>query len=115
MSRLFIEIYFDEDVDVVIATLLRARGFNVTTTQEAGQIGNNDEEQLSYAVSREMAFLTHNRTDFESLVGKYFAEGKDRNGVIMAVRRQPYEIAQRLLVILNYVTADEMVNQVRYI
>jgi hypothetical protein len=36
-------------------------------------------------------------------------------GVIFAVRRSPQEIAQRLLVILNQVTADEMQNQVRYI
>jgi hypothetical protein len=36
-------------------------------------------------------------------------------GVIFAVRRSPQEIAQRLLVILNQVRADEMQNQVRYI
>jgi hypothetical protein len=38
MSRLFIELYLDEDVDVLIAQLLRARGFVVVTTQEAGQL-----------------------------------------------------------------------------
>jgi hypothetical protein len=31
-------------------------------------------------------------------------------GVIFAVRRSPQEIAQRLLVILNQVTADEMLS-----
>jgi hypothetical protein len=36
-------------------------------------------------------------------------------GIIFAVRRPPQEIARRLLVILNQVTADEMENQVRYI
>jgi hypothetical protein len=36
-------------------------------------------------------------------------------GVIIAVRRSPQEIAQRLLKILNQVTSDEMQNQVRYI
>jgi len=33
--------------------------------------------------------------------------------MITAVRRSPYEIARRLLTILNHVTADEMENQVR--
>ncbi len=33
-------------------------------------------------------------------------------GVIFAVRRSPQEIAQRLLAILNQVTAEEMQNQV---
>jgi len=36
-------------------------------------------------------------------------------GIILAFRRPPQEMAQRLLVILNQVTADEMENQVRYI
>jgi hypothetical protein len=32
MSRIFIELYFDEDVDVLIAQFVRARGFVVVTT-----------------------------------------------------------------------------------
>jgi hypothetical protein len=35
--------------------------------------------------------------------------------MILAVRRSPYDIARRLLRILNQVTADEMVSQVQYI
>ena len=49
MSQLFIELYLDEDVDVLIADLVRARGFAATTTQEAGNTGKGDEEQLAYA------------------------------------------------------------------
>ena len=115
MNQLFIELYLDEDVDVLIATLVRARGFRALTTQAAGQIGNSDEEQLAYAVSLQMTFFTHNRTDFEKLAEQYLAEGKEHCGIIMAVRRQPYEILRRLLVILNHVTADEIKNQLRYI
>jgi len=44
MSRLFIELYLDEDVDVLIADLIRARGFKSSTTQEAGQKGKQDDE-----------------------------------------------------------------------
>ena len=60
MSRLFIELYLDEDVDVLVADLVRARGFEVVTTQQAGQIGASDEEQLSYAVTQQKTLLTHN-------------------------------------------------------
>jgi hypothetical protein len=45
MSRLFIELYLDEDVDVLLAQLMRARGFVVVTTQETGQLRNNDAEK----------------------------------------------------------------------
>ena len=37
MSRLFIELYLDEAVDVLVAGLIRARGFQTITTQEAGR------------------------------------------------------------------------------
>ena len=115
MNHLFIELYLDEDVDVLIADLLRARGFKATTTQGARQLGNSDEAQLAYAVDQHKTFFTHNRTDFERIAEDYFATGKEHPGIIIGVRRQPYEIAQRLLAILNNVTADEMKNQLRYI
>ena len=114
MNHFFIELYLDEDVDVLIADLLRARGFKATTTQEARQLGNGDEEQLNYAVTHQKTFFTHNRNDFERIAEEYFAAGKEHQGIIIGVRRQPYEIVRRLLAIFNNVTADEMKNQLRY-
>ena len=115
MSDLFIELYLDEDVDVLIADLVRARGFTAITTREAGQLGNGDADQLAYAISQRKTFFTHNRVDFETLTQTYFAASKFHNGIIIAVRHSPYEIARRLLLILNQVTVDEMQNQLRYI
>lgn len=115
MSRLFIEIYTDEDVSVFVAELVRARGFIVQTTQEAGRINASDEDQLEYAVNQQMTLLTHNRDDFAGLAQAYFAHGRAHHGIIIAVRRPPYELLRRLLAILNQTTADEMTNQVIYI
>jgi len=115
MNHLFIELYLDEDVDVLIADLLRARGFQAMTTQEVGQLGNSDEEQLAYAVNQQKTFFTHNRIDFERIAEEYLATSREHHGIIIGVRRQPYEIARRLLAILNNLTADEMKNQLRYI
>lgn len=115
MNGLFIDLYLDEDVDVLVADLVRARGFTVTTTQEAGNIGASDRQQMAAAVSLQHTFVTHNRTDFEVLAEEYFAAGQEHYGIIVAVRRSPYEIVRRLLSILNHVAADEMKNQLRYI
>jgi predicted nuclease of predicted toxin-antitoxin system len=115
VSRLFIELYLDEDVDVLLAALLRARGFVVITTRDAGQLGTDDAAQLAYAVSHHKTFFTHNRADFEALAHTYLMAGQPHAGIIIAVRHNPYELARRVLVILNQVTADEMDNQVRYI
>jgi len=100
---------------VLVADLVRARGFDVVTTHEAGQSGKSDPEQLAYATLQGRTILTHNRRDFEALVRCCAATGQDHPGMILAVRRSPHDIARRLLRILNQVTADEMQNQVRYI
>ncbi|HEY52313.1 MAG TPA: DUF5615 family PIN-like protein [Caldilineae bacterium] len=115
MNHLFIDLYLDEDVDVLIADLLRGRGFNVATTRDEGQLGNSDAVQLAFAAIHRKTLLTHNRADFEALARQYFEAGRTHSGIILAVRRPPHEIALRLLRILNYVTADEMENQIRYI
>ena len=115
MSRLFIELYLDEDVDVLVSDLLRARGFSAFTTREAGQLGADDACQLAYAVSNHKTMFTHNRLDFEALAQSYFAQGLTHYGIIIATRHDPYELARRLLLILNQVTADELTNQLRYI
>ena len=72
MNKLFIELYLDEDVDVLIAQLLVGRGFSAMTTREAGQLQKSDREQLAFASKEQRAFLTHNRTDFEELALEYF-------------------------------------------
>lgn len=115
MSNFFISLYLDEDVNVLIAELIKARGFDAITTRDAGQLNATDSNQLAYAVKKSRALITHNRTDFEALVQIYFDSGQIHHGVIFAGRRSPQEITRRLLVILNQVTADEMQNQVRYI
>ena len=68
MSRLFVELYFDEDVSAVLTKLLRSRGFVVTEAREAGMLGCSDDAQLAYAVSHQLCLVTHNRVDFEALL-----------------------------------------------
>lgn len=112
---LFIRLYLDEDVDVLVADLVRARGFDATTTVGAGNLGRRDHDQLEYAASQGRAMLTHNRVHFEGLAREWLASGRAHAGILIAVRRRAPDIAQRLLTILNHVAADEMVNQVRYV
>jgi len=112
---LFIRLYLDEDVNVLIADLLNARGFDTLTVRDAGQFQLSDAEQLTYAINQQRALVSHNRSDFEALIQTYFDAERKHYSVILAVRRSPQEIARRLLAILNQVTADEMENQVRSI
>ena len=115
MNRLFIHLYLDEDVDVLVAELLKARGFSALTARDAGQLGYTDAQQLAYEVNRGSTLLTHNRADFEALYQQYLSERRDHYGILIAVRRLPHDIVRNLLAVLNHVTADEMMNQIRYI
>ena len=115
MSKLFIELYLDEDVDVLVAELLAKRGFSAITARDIGTLGQGDSQQLEYAVRQQRALLTHNRNDFEKLALEYFERAQGHYGIILAVRRTPYEIVNRLIRLLNEFTADEFRNQVRYL
>jgi hypothetical protein len=115
VSRLFISLYLDQDVSLAVAEMVRARGFQVATTHGHGRLGASDDDQLAFAVSPQMAIVTHNRIHFERLATAYFQSGETHSGIIIAVRRTESEIAQRLLTILNHITADEMDNQLIYI
>jgi len=50
VKRLFVELYLDEDVDVLVARLLRAHGFVAVTCRDAGQLNRSDESQFDYAI-----------------------------------------------------------------
>ncbi len=113
--RLFAEIYLDEDVSVLVATLLLARGFTALTTRDSGQLGQTDSTQLDYAASHDLLFLTHNRVDFEALHRKYLASNQKHSGIVIASRRHPHDIVANLLRLLNGMTADELRGQLLYV
>ncbi|MBA2605627.1 MAG: DUF5615 family PIN-like protein [Acidobacteria bacterium] len=107
--------YLDENISFVVAEILRSRGFEIITTQEAGNKGSSDEKQLEFALNGGMSILSHDRVDFEELANEYFADKKTHNGIIIVFPHPLQEIAHRMIVILNKITADEMTNQIVYI
>jgi predicted nuclease of predicted toxin-antitoxin system len=115
MNQLFIDLYLDEDVDILIADLLNAYGFDALTARDAGNLGLTDSSQLAFAIDQNRTMLTHNQVDFELLAQKYFDSGQSHQGIICAFRQTPAKVVHRLLIILEHTTADEIKNQIRYI
>jgi predicted nuclease of predicted toxin-antitoxin system len=112
---IFAKVYVDEDVDILVASLLLARGLDVTTAREQGMLGKADPEQLLFAASFERCMLTHNRLDFEQLHTKYLTNNQPHAGILIAKRRNPYQIAERVAILLDTLTADEITNQLLYV
>lgn len=45
-------LYLDEEVSVVVAAILAARGFTAVTVRDRQRLGRSDSEQLAYAAPR---------------------------------------------------------------
>jgi hypothetical protein len=110
-----ISLYIDEDVDVLLKPLLRAKGITVITALEEEMLGNGDREQLEHAVKLKCAFLTHNRIHFEQLFNELIKEGKEHYGIIITTRRNVYELARRIASFLERHSLKDIRNQLLYI
>ncbi len=110
-----ISLYADEDVDVLIKPLLQAKGFNVHTTLDEGMLGKSDREQLEHAIKLQLVFVTHNRIDFEKLAIQLLEDGKMHYGIILASRRNVYEMARRLARFLELHKHERIRDQIWYI
>lgn len=110
-----ITVYCDEDVDVLIKPLLEAKGFKVLLTREAKKLGASDAEQMDFAVRKGCVFLTHNRNDYERLYSELIAGGKTNTGIIIATRKNVYELARRVSRVLSGHTADSIKNLLLYV
>ncbi len=115
-TSIFIRLYFDEDVSVILGEMLRAHGFDVLTTRDAGNLGNSDVAQFDFAAVQNRALLTHNRRDFEALHLKALQEQTTHRGLFIANRHpSDWELAKRILKLLNTFTSDEVLNLLFYV
>lgn len=116
LQALYVRLYCDEDVSAGIVANLRQRGFDVLSARDADRLHLDDAAQLAFAVAAQRALLTHNRYDFEQQHTRYLTEGRQHYGIILAMRRpSDSAVVARLLALLNSVTGEEMVNQLRYV
>ena len=115
MPTTALRIYLDEDVDVLLARLLNARGHDCLTASELGHLGWADERHLEWATVQTRVLITHNRVHFESLAREWYGESKEHAGIVLAVRRaSTYELLRRVLPVLGVYDQDGWRNVVMY-
>lgn len=71
--------------------------------------------QLDHAIELKSTFLTHNRIHFEKLYANLIEEGKEHYGIIIATRRNVYELARRVSRFLELHTTESIRYQLWYI
>lgn len=115
MPKVSVRFYLDEDVSVIVAAILRARGFEVITARDTGQLGRSDTEQLTFGASVGHVLITHNRVDFERLHREWVEAGKPHGGIIIARRRPPTELAARVGRLATRFPPEKLQNQLFYV
>jgi len=114
---LFIRLFLDEHVWRKLPAELRERGFDAVSVAEVGREGLPDEEQWSFAAAEGRALLTFDKHGgrFVDLVAEWFYAGRPHYGLIISAQLSRGELLRRVLSLLNSVTADDMMNSVRFL
>jgi predicted nuclease of predicted toxin-antitoxin system len=104
--------HLDEHIDPAVAAGLRGRGIDVTTTNDAGLLGADDEEHLHFALAEQRAIMTHDE-DFLVL----HSQGRRHFGVVFCHKeaRTIGQVVQSLVLIDACLTTDEMRGHVEFI
>lgn len=110
-----IALFLDEDVRMLLAEVLRQRGFDVAHVVEEGRQGKSDREQLGYAVSQGRTLLTHNIRDFLLLDRTWREEGRSHRGIIVSDQLPFRELLRRTLRCLSRRNAAEVCNQITWL
>lgn len=110
-----ISIYTDEDVDVLLKPLLSAKGYLVFTAHDEEMLSKSDKEQFEHAIKLKCTFITHNRVHYENLYYEFMKENREHFGIIIAARRNVYELARRIARLLEFYTIDSIRNRLLYI
>lgn len=107
-SRLFANIYLDEDVHKRAANALRIRDFDAISAHEIENWGISDQQQLEYTISQERSLVTFNIDDYAKIHKECAISGKKHFGIILSEQLPIGEFINRLLELLNKFAADEL-------
>ena len=95
------KVYLDEDLAPAVVQLLRRRGIDTTSAQEAGNAQLDDRAQLAYATREGRAIVTANVVDFIELARDAVAANTEHAGIILvpsSFRRDEFQaIADAIL------------------
>jgi len=110
-----IKLYLDEDIDPLLAKVLRDRGVDCLSTQQAGNCGLSDTDQLAFATSQGRAIVTFNIKDFIQLSHEYAASGLHHEGIILSNHILFRELLRRMLSFLRDYPDEPLMDRVLWL
>jgi len=110
-----IKLYLDEHIWSRLPQALAQQGHDAVHACALGHGAWDDDDHLAYAAAQGRAVLTFNIADFEVLAADWFFAGKEHAGIILSDQVSISELLQRVVRLLQCVSADEMRNSLRYL
>lgn len=108
------KLLLDEHIWVYLAKILRKQGFDVIHVREVDLAGNPDDKLMEYAAGKHRAVVTFNIKDFIPLAVQYYKDGKQHYGIVVSNQLSRGELQKRVTKLLKSITAEELMNSVRY-
>lgn len=96
-----LRLFFDEDVHVVLADILRKRGYDAIHAGEVQRLGLSDESQLNFATEEGRSIMTFNVGDFIRLHNGWLKKGREHAGIVVSKQLTVGESLRRLLILLQ--------------
>jgi len=110
-----ISLYLDEHVQLALSESLRARGVDVLTTQEAGNICIPDVDQLIFAKENKRALFSYNKKHFAKIHYEWMAANQSHTGIILSDQLTVGIVLRRFMKLYFSLPADEMKNRLEYL
>lgn len=110
-----IALYLDEHIQSALVLALKARGVDILTTQEAGNIGLDDREQLIYATQNNRTVLSYNRQHLAKLHYQWMSIHKSHSGIILSDQMPVGMVLRRLMRLHFSLASEDMLNRLEYL
>ena len=110
-----LKLYLNENLSWRIARALREYGYDVISSYEAGMNHEEDPQQFAFAAKEKRAVVSNNFADFIALHEEYFENGTTHYGVIFTTKCSTSLLVRRLRRLLENVSREQMINQLRWL
>ena len=108
-------LYLDEHIQFALREALKARDVDVLTTQEAGNVGIDDTNQLIFAAENGRILFSYNKRDFAKLHYEWTVQKKSHHGIILSDQLTVSMVLRRLMRMYFSLTSEDMKNRLEYL
>ena len=108
-------LYLDENVPVILASLLSAHGVDCLTARQAGNLSLSDEEQLVFTTNERRILFTFNCRDYLELAKHWHVAGRTHTGIILSKEFALSELVRRFRHLVIHHRDQDLTNKVLWL